>query len=408
MATSYKPQATSLKLEACSLKLNMMNTKRDYYEILGVKKSASLDEIKKTYRELALRFHPDRVPHEQKKEAEEKFKEISEAYAVLSDSEKRALYDQYGHAGIDQKYAQEDIFRGADFSSIFKDLGDFGFGGGIFDEIFGDLGFDIFGGGRRAASGHRRGRDLQIAVDITLEEAAFGAEKSITVPRYETCSTCSGTGAKPGTKRISCPQCKGRGQVVMSSGFFQFAQTCPRCGGQGSTIQSPCPDCRGEGRIKATHKIKVKIPPGVDNGSHLRIRGEGEAGTSAKGDLYVIIEVAPHPVFERHNNDVLTQITVSLTKAILGSEVEVPTLGGKVSMKVPAGTQSGKIFRLKAKGIADLHSRGIGDELVRVNVEIPTRLTNEQRRLMEEFARLSGEDVSAKEGFADRIKKAFK
>jgi molecular chaperone DnaJ len=385
-----------------------MSTKRDYYEILGVKKSASLDEIKKTYRELALRYHPDRVPHEQKKEAEEKFKEISEAYAVLSDSEKRALYDQYGHAGIDQRYAQEDIFRGADFSSIFKDLGDFGFGGGIFDEIFGDLGFDIFGGGRKASGSRRRGRDLQIAVDITLEEAAFGTEKAVTVPRYETCETCSGSGAKTGTKKTTCPQCKGRGQTVISSGFFQFAQTCSRCHGEGSIIQTPCSDCRGEGRIKVTRKIKVKIPPGVDNGSHLRIRGEGEAGTAARGDLYVVIEVAPHPIFKRHNNDILAEISISLTKAILGSEVEVPTLGGKVSMKIPAGTQSGKIFRLKAKGIADLHSHGIGDELVRVNVEIPARLTPEQRRLIEEFAKLSGEEVNTREGFADRIKKAFK
>jgi molecular chaperone DnaJ len=385
-----------------------MSTKRDYYEILGVKKSASLDEIKKAYRELALRYHPDRVPHEQKKEAEEKFKEISEAYAVLSDSEKRALYDQYGHAGIDQKYAQEDIFRGADFNTIFKDLGDFGFGGGLFDEIFGDLGFDVFGSGRKSAGSRRRGRDLQIAVDITLEEAAFGTEKTVTVPRYETCETCSGSGAKPGTKKTTCPQCKGRGQVVMSSGFFQLAQTCPRCHGEGSIMQTPCSDCRGEGRVKVTRKIKVKIPPGVDNDSHLRIRGEGEAGITARGDLYVVIEVAPHSIFKRHNNDLLAEITISLTKAILGSEVEVPTLAGKVSMKIPAGTQSGKIFRLKGKGIADLHSRGIGDELVKVDVEIPTRLTSEQRRLMEEFAKLSGEEISSKEGFADRIKKAFK
>ncbi|MDD4955915.1 MAG: molecular chaperone DnaJ, partial [Candidatus Omnitrophica bacterium] len=350
----------------------------------------------------------DRVAHEQKKEAEEKFKEISEAYAALSDSEKRALYDQYGHAGIDQRYAQEDIFRGADFGSIFKDLGDFGFGGGLFDEIFSDLGFDIFGGGARRGSAKRRGRDLQIAVDITLEEAAHGAEKTVTVPRYEICPECSGTGAKPGTKKVTCQQCRGSGRVVMSSGFFQFAQTCPRCSGQGTTIQTPCPQCRGEGRVKETHKIKVKMPAGVDNDSHLRIRGEGEAGTSGRGDLYVVIEVAPHSVFERHNNDVLATIDISLVKAVLGAEVEVPTLFGNVSMKIPAGTQSGRIFRLKGKGIADLHSRGIGDELVRVNVEIPIHLSQEQRKLIEEFARLSGEEIPAKEGFADRIKKAFK
>ena len=385
-----------------------MATKSDYYEILGIKKSATLDEIKKAYRELALRYHPDRVPHEQKKEAEEKFKEISEAYAVLSDSQKRALYDQYGHAGIDQRYAYEDIFRGADFSSVFEGLGDFGFGGSLFDEIFSDLGFDIFGARGRSGRGRgRRGRDLEITVDITLEEAASGAEKTITVPRYETCTVCAGSGAKPGTKKINCPQCRGSGRTVVSNGFFQLSQTCSRCGGEGTTIQTPCAECRGEGRTKVTRKIKVKIPSGVDTGSHLRMRGEGEAGTAGRGDLYVIIEVEPHPVFQSHNNDILTEITVSLVKAILGAEVDVPTLNGKVKMKIPAGTQSGKIFRLKEKGIQDLHGRSTGDELVRVNVEIPTHLTAEQRRLIEEFARLSGEEIN-KESFTDKIKKAFK
>lgn len=386
----------------------MMATKRDYYEILGVKKSASLDEIRKAYRELALRYHPDRVPPDQKKEAEEKFKEISEAYAVLSDSQKRALYDQYGHAGIDQRYAYEDIFKGADFSSIFEDLADFGFGGGLFDEIFGDLGFDIFGGRGRQRTAPRRGRNLEITVDITLEEAASGTEKTIAVPRYEVCSICSGTGAKPGTKRISCPQCRGAGRTVVSSGFFQLTQTCSRCGGEGSIIQTPCSECRGEGRTKVTRKIKVKIPAGVDTGSSLRVRGEGEAGTAGRGDLYVIIEVKPHPVFQRHNNDILTEINISLSKAILGSEVEVPTLDGKVRMKVPPGTQSGRIFRLKAKGMPDLHGRGSGDELVRVIVEIPKNLTPQQRRLIEEFARATGEDINTKESFTDKIKKAFK
>jgi len=384
-----------------------MATKRDYYEILGVKKSATLDEIKKTYREMALRYHPDRVPHEQKKEAEEKFKEISEAYAVLSDSQKRALYDQYGHAGIDQKYAYEDIFKGADFGSVFQDLGDFGFGGGLFDEIFSDLGFDIFGGKGRAGTRSRRGRDLEITIGITLEEAAEGVEKTITVPRYEVCSNCSGSGAKPGSKKVTCAQCRGSGRVVVSSGYFQLAQTCPRCRGEGSTIQTPCPECRGEGRTKVSRKIKVRVPPGVDIGSHLRIRGEGEAGTAGHGDLYVIIEVMPHNIFQRHNNDILTEITISLTKAILGAEVEVPTLNGKVEMKIPPGTQSGRVFRLKEKGIPDVHGRGIGDELVRVNVEIPTHLTPQQRRLIEEFARLSGEDIN-KESLTDKIKKAFK
>ncbi len=261
-----------------------MTTKRDYYEILGVSKSSGINEIKKAYRTLALKFHPDRVPPEQKKEAEEKFKEISEAYAVLSDSQKRSLYDQYGHAGIDQRYAYEDIFRGADFSSVFQDLGGGGGFGSIFEDLFEDLGFDIFGGAlgtggkQRTGRGRSRGRDLEIAVSITLEEAASGVEKTITVPRYETCSTCSGSGAKPGTKKVSCAQCRGSGRVVVSSGFFQLAQTCPRCRGEGSIIQTPCPDCRGEGKARVTSNIKVKIPAGVDSGSNLRVIGEGEAG----------------------------------------------------------------------------------------------------------------------------------
>jgi len=385
----------------------MPGTKRDYYEILGASKSASLDEIKKAYRGLALKFHPDRVPHEQKKEAEEKFKDISEAYAVLSDANKRALYDQHGHAGIDQQYAQEDIFKGADFSSVFQDLGNFGLGGGLFEEVFSDLGYDFFGTGSGHSRGQRRkGRDLQISVDITLEEAQQGAEKTITVPRYETCSVCSGTGAKPGTKKATCPQCKGSGRSVVGQRGFYIQQACPRCGGEGVSLQSPCLECHGEGRVKVTRKIKVKIPAGVDNGSNLRVRGEGEAGQSAHGDLYVIIEVMPHSLFQRHGSDILIEANVSLSKAILGGEIVVATLSGKVDMKIPAGTQSGSVFRLKGKGIVDLHSRNTGDELVKVNVQIPQRLTSEQRRAIEGFARLTGEDVAP--SFTDKIKRSFR
>ncbi len=387
-----------------------MSTKRDYYEILGVKKNSPLDEIKKAYRECALKYHPDRVPHEQKKEAEEKFKEISEAYAVLSDAQKRALYDQYGHSGIDQKYAYEDIFKGADFGSVFKDMSDFGVGGGLFDEIFSDLGFDIFG--HQARQGNRRsrkGRDLEIAVSITLEESAVGVEKTVNLPRYEVCVTCSGSGAKPGSKKTTCPQCKGSGRIIMSNGFFQIKQACSHCAGEGSIIQTPCPDCNGEGRTKITRKIKIKIPPGVDTDSHLRIRGEGEAGTAGRGDLYVIIEVNPHSVFKRQYNDLFAEINISLPKAILGGEVEVPTLDGKAKMKIPSGTQSGKIFRLKEKGIPDLHSKVPGDELIKVTVEIPGRLNAEQRRAIEEFARASGESINSNdESFTDKIKKVFK
>jgi molecular chaperone DnaJ len=385
-----------------------MTTKRDYYEVLGVQKSASLDLIKKAYRELALKFHPDRVPHEQKKEAEEKFKDISEAYAVLSDANKRALYDQHGHAGIDQRYAQEDIFKGADFNSVFQDLGNFGLGGGLFEEIFSDLGYDFFGSGSSGGQGgrRRRGRDLQISVEISLKEAALGVEKTITVPRYENCSVCSGTGAKPGTKKATCPQCKGTGRSVVGQRGFYIQQRCPRCSGEGSSFQSPFLECRGEGKVKVTRKIKVKIPAGVDNGSNLRIRGEGEAGEATHGDLYVIIEVIPDSLFQRHGSNILIEVNVSLSKAILGGEITVNTLTGKVDMKIPPGTQSNTVFRLKGKGIMDLHSKIIGDELVKVNVQIPQRLNAEQRKLIEEFARLSGEDL--RESFTDKVKRSFR
>lgn len=387
-----------------------MSVKGDYYEILGVRKNAGLDEIKKAYREMALKFHPDRVPVEQKKEAEEKFKGISEAYAVLSDSSKKDLYDHYGHSGIDQKYAQEDIFRGADFSSIFREMGGSSAGGSsIFEEIFGDLGFDISGSRQaRGASARRRGRDLQIAIAISLEEAALGTEKTITVPRYETCASCSGSGAKSGTKKTICSQCKGAGKTVVSNGFFQLAQTCSRCGGEGSIIGTPCPDCRGEGRMKVAKKIKVKIPAGVDNDSQLRVRGEGEAGINSRGDLYVVIEVRQHDIFQRHNNDIVTSVNISLAKAVLGGEVEIPALEGRLTMKIPAGTQGGKIFRLKGKGIPDLHSRDIGDELVKVEIDIPIRLSPQQRQLIEEFARLGGEDLGPKESFTEKFKKSFR
>lgn len=386
-----------------------MSVKGDYYQILGVSRNASADEIKRAYREMALKFHPDRVPPEQKKEAEDKFKGISEAYAVLSDATKRNLYDQYGHSGIDQKYAQEDIFKGADFSSIFREMGGGFTGSSIFEEIFGDMGFDISGSRQsRGASGRRRGRDLQIALEISLEDVASGTEKIINVPRYEICAVCSGSGAKSGTRKSVCPQCRGAGKTVVSNGFFQLAQTCSRCGGEGSIIATPCPECRGEGRTKVTKKIKVKIPAGVDNDSQLRVRGEGEAGLSSRGDLYVVIEVRQHPVFQRHNNDIITSVDIGLVKAVLGGEVEIPTLGGRLTMKVPAGTQPGRIFRLKGKGIPDLHSRDIGDELVKVNINIPTKISTRQKQLLEEFARLGADDPENRESFTEKLKKSFR
>ncbi len=377
-----------------------MTTQRDYYEILGISKSATIDEIKKAYRTLAMKYHPDRVEAAQKKEAEEKFKEISEAYAVLSDENKRQLYDQYGHAGIDQRYSTEDIFRGADFSSIFEEV--FGgrggagvhFGGAegsIFDELFGS---DIFGGGSRRGRRSRQGRDLQIELEITLEEAVFGTEKTFQISRYEFCPTCKGTGAKPGSKKVTCSYCHGTGQVTVSQGFFHLTQTCTKCGGEGRVITTPCPQCSGQGRMKVARKISVKIPAGVDTGSHLRVRGEGEEGEGGKGDLFVLIRVKKHHLYERQDDNLVCEVHIDAAQAILGADVDVPTLYGNVKMKIPAGTQSGKIFRIRDKGIPDVRTRVRGDELVRIVVDIPQGLNTAQRKLIEEFARLRNIDLS--------------
>jgi len=383
-----------------------MTTKRDYYEILGVKKNASLDDIKKAYRSLALQYHPDRVPPEKKKESEEKFKEISEAYAVLSDSQKRSLYDQYGHSGVDQRYTTEDIFRGADFSSIFEDLAG-GFGGSIFDSIFGDGGFEFLGGGRRSRRA-RRGRDLELETEITLEEVNTGVEKVLNVPRYELCGTCKGSGEKPGSKKTTCSQCGGRGQITVSSGFFHMTQTCPKCRGEGRIITAYCPACNGQGRIKQTRKIHVKIPVGIEHGSHLRIRGEGEEGQGGSGDLYVLVYVKRHSIFDRNGQDVLCEVSISMVKAILGGEATVPTLNGSVKMKIPRGTQGGRIFRLAGKGLPSVHSSSKGDELVKVNVQTPENLSKEELRLIEQFAKSRGEEVDKVSSFAEKIKKVFR
>ncbi len=371
-----------------------MSSKKDYYEILGVKRSATAEELKKVYRELALRHHPDRVPAERKKEAEEKFKEISEAYAVLSDPQKRALYDQYGHKGVDQKYSYEDLYRGTDFGSVFEGMGEYGFGGSLFENLFGDLGFDIFGTRARRQAGNpssaqaaaqQKGRDIEITVAVSLEEAYRGAEKTISVPRREECPVCGGSGAKKGTTRGTCPDCGGSGKRVVSSGIFQMAQTCGRCGGTGTVVGTPCENCGGEGRVRVTRTLTVTVPPGVDNGSRLRMRGEGEAGAKGKGDLFAVVEVRPHPVMRREGNDLLADVTVSVSKAMLGTEVSVPTLNGGVMMKIPPGTQSGSTFRLKGKGMPSLRGNGVGDELVTVKVRLPERLSARQRELVEEL-----------------------
>ncbi|MBU1007093.1 MAG: molecular chaperone DnaJ [Candidatus Omnitrophica bacterium] len=384
-----------------------MTTKRDYYEILGTQKGAGVDDIKKAYRSLALKHHPDRVSSDKKKEAEETFKEISEAYAVLSDPQKRSQYDQFGHAGIDSRYTNEDIFRSADFSSIFEGMGG---DGGIFGDIFENLG--IFGGGfsSRRRSGARRGRDLEYEIEIEFKEAVFGTKKAINIPRQETCDTCKGEGARPGTKKTKCAHCGGKGQVIQSTGFFSVAQTCPICRGEGSIIKNPCVKCSGKGRNMVTKKLEVSIPAGVDTGSRLRIQGEGEAGLKGGpgGDLYIYIHVKNHAIFDRHGYDIMCDVPISFPVAALGGEMEIPTLNGNVVMKIPEGTQTGKIFRLAGRGIKRLRGSGQGDQMARVVVETPTRLNAEQKRILRGFADSCNDKVNPlSKSFMDKVKELF-
>ena len=373
--------------------------KKDYYEILGVSKSAPLADIKKAYRSLALKYHPDRVPEAEKKQAEEKFKEISEAYGVLSDPKKRQTYDQFGHSGIDQNYTAEDIFRGADFSSIFEGAGL----GDILGRMFGGD-FDISGmGGGRAS----RGSDIQYEVEITLAEAYTGIKRSIRVPLHEFCKTCDGSGARSKSALKACPACKGRGQVVMSSGFFRMAQTCGQCRGTGKIITEKCLECSGHGVTRVVRNIEVSIPAGVDNDSQLRVRGEGEAGSGGAGDLYLYIRVSDHPVFHRRGPELSMDLAVSFVKAALGGEETIDGLREKVVMKIPAGTQSGKVFRLRGHGMPDVHHHDHGDLYVRVMLQVPENLNSRQRELLEEFARISGDSVN-NGSFKDKFRKAFK
>jgi molecular chaperone DnaJ len=376
--------------------------KKDYYEILGVPKTATLADIKKIYRSLALKYHPDRVPEAEKKAAEEKFKEISEAYGVLSDPQKRQTYDQFGHQGIDQNYTSEDIYRGADFSSVFggeSELGD------ILGRMFGAQ-FDVGGGGR--GSRRSRGHDIQYEVELTLEEAFSGIKKEIKFPRHEHCKKCDGTGAKNGTSLKTCTSCGGQGQVVMSSGFFRMAQTCPKCRGLGKIITEACPECAGRGVTRVTRTVEINIPAGVDNESQLRVRGEGEAGSGGNGDLFLFIKVKDHPVFERHGDDLKMDLQVSFARAALGGEVRIKTLKQEVDMKVPEGTQSGKIFRMRGEGMPNVHNHNeFGDLYVRVMIAVPQNLTSRQRELMEELGRELGE-TNGKASLRDKFKKAFK
>jgi molecular chaperone DnaJ len=374
--------------------------KKDYYEILGVAKGTGIPEIKKAYRSLALKHHPDRVPEAEKKVAEEKFKEISEAYGVLSDPQKKQLYDQHGHQGIDQNYTSEDIFRGADFSSVFGD------GGGDLGDILGRMFGGEFGGGGGRSSGRSRGRDIQYELEVTLEEAYSGVKKSIRVPRHEFCKQCDGTGAKNGTALKTCPTCRGQGQVMMSSGFFRMAQTCGQCRGTGKIITDACPECSGQGLKRVVRNIDVSIPAGVDNDSQLRVRSEGEVGQGGSGDLYLFIKVIDHKVFKRNHQDLYMDVPVSFAKAALGGDVQVTTLKEAVDMKIPAGTQSGKMFRLKGQGMPAVHGEHYGDLYARVMIEVPVHLNSRQREILEEFSKEMGENP--KGSFKEKIKKAFK
>lgn len=357
--------------------------KRGYYEILGLSRDATKEQVKDAYRKLALRYHPDR---NKSPDAEERFKEISEAYAVISDDEKRRQYDEFGHDGIDQRYTSEDIFRTADFESVFRDLG-FGFGG--FDSIF-DM---FFGRGRTwREEGPRRGSDIRYDLDISLEEVARGATKILTVPRRDICGVCGGSGASRGTASRTCSLCQGKGEVqrIREAGITRTVrvQTCDRCGGRGVLIESPCHDCGGTGIAECTRKITLKIPPGVESGMQLRLAEEGDSGPGIlPGDLFVYVVVNAHSIFERDANDIYCEVPVGFADAALGAEIKVPTLESRASLRIPAGTQTGTIFRLRGKGLPEYRGRDKGDLLVKTVVRTPTNLTERQRRILREFRR---------------------
>lgn len=349
---------------------------RDYYEVLGVPRDASADVIKKAFRRLAMKDHPDRNPGDA--DAEARFKEARAAYDILSDTRKREAYDRYGHAGVDPSAA-----------------GGFGGGGGgNFSDIFEDIFGDIFGGGRGGGQRVYRGSDLQYNLELTLEEAVFGTDVKIRVPTTVTCDACDGSGAEPGTSPETCPTCKGVGQVRIQQGFFSVQQTCPRCQGTGKIIPSPCGSCGGSGRVQQQNTLDVKIPAGVDSGDRIRLSGQGEAGINGgpAGDLYVQVRVKPHKLFQRDGNHLLCEVPISFATAALGGELEVPCLKGRVVLKVPAETQSGKQFRMRGKGVTSVHGGGVGDLLCRVMVETPVNLTAKQRELLQEF------DASTQQG----------
>jgi molecular chaperone DnaJ len=382
--------------------------KRDYYEVLGVEKSAPEEEIKKAYKKLAFQHHPDRNPGD--KQAEEKFKELAEAYEVLRDPEKRRRYDQFGHADARTGGQYTDFnFSGFDLSDALRTfMRDFG-GMGGFEETFGEPAR----GRRRGRSAGERGRDLKVEVKLTLEEIAKGVEKTIKLKRLAPCDACNGTGAEKGSVKTTCPQCKGAGEIrqVRQSIFGQMmtVTTCPRCRGEGEIIEKVCPNCGGEGRVRSTSTINVKVPPGVATGNYIPLRGQGDAGARGgpPGDLYVFIEEEKHPLFKREGNDILIHLPVSIAQAALGDEIEVLTLGGKAMLKIPAGTQSGKIFRMRGRGIPALNGYGKGDELVQVVVWVPTSLSTEEKRLLKQLSEMPGFKPSKDKGFMERLRETL-
>ena len=373
------------------------NHRRDYYEVLGVGRDVSGDQVKKAYRRAALEWHPDRNP-QRRTEAEERFKEVTEAYSVLIDPQKRAAYDRYGHAGLGSQ-----PFTGFD-ESIFSDFAD------IFGDFFGFEDLFSLGGGRRRTRA-RRGSDLSYDFELTFEEAARGLETRIKIPRRETCPECKGSGARKGTGLSPCSACRGRGQLRYQQGFFTVSRTCPQCQGAGKTIQDPCPECRGQGQVQQERTLEIKIPAGVDTGTRLRISGEGEAGAlgGPPGDLYVVLRVEDHPIFERRESNLYCSIPLTFPQAVLGDEIRIPTLDGDEKVKIPVGTQSGTIFRLRGKGLPNLNGGGRGDLYVEARVEIPKKLTREQRRLIEALAQtMPAENRPAeKAGLFQRVKDIF-
>lgn len=373
-------------------------SKRDCYDVLGVGRDAEKAEIKKAYRSLAKKYHPDL--NKNNPEAAEKFKEVQEAYEILNDDDKRARYDQYGHAGV------------GDDGAGFGGFGGFGQGGGGFEDIF-----DMFfggGGGRSRRQGPKRGADLQYNLEITFEEAAFGAKKELHIPRTENCPTCDGSGAKPGTSAKTCSKCNGKGTIQVAQrtplGSFVQTQTCNECRGTGKKIETPCPECRGRGQVRRERTISVTIPAGVDTGSRLRMTNEGEAGERGgpPGDLYVKLYVKPHKIFTRKGDDVVCEVPISIIQATLGDEIEVPTLDGKAKFTIPAGTQPGTSFRLKNKGIQHLHSNTRGDQHVKVKVVVPKKLNGEQKKILTKFAEMSGEEINPEQKtFFDKVRDVF-